>query len=439
MSRSTLTAVRRRLLPFLILLLIVNFLDRTNVSFAAVAMQRDLDMSAAAYGLGAGLFFVGYFLFQVPSNSALYRFGARRWMTLIVVTWGLIATLMAWVRTTGQFLTLRVLLGVAEAGLYPGILYYLSLWFPSTQRARVVATFFLGVPISQVFGAPLSSALMLLGPRLGVSGWRLMYGAEGIPAIVLGALCWIVLTDRPEDARWLTTEQRTWLTSTLVQETAVAGASVGSRGERLRGAVVHPIILGLALIYFGITAGSNAVNYFLPSVLQNLTLAGGAHMSPMTVGLLTATPYAFAAASMILWGRHSDLAGERRLHAGGAAMLAAGAMSGAFLAQSPAAVVICFVVAISAVYSALNVFWAIPTERLQGLASATGIGVINSIGNLSGLAAPMLIGWWYSGRGSYAGAFHLIAALLLGAGVALLLLQKGPNSAPDAAAVNQAF
>jgi MFS transporter, ACS family, tartrate transporter len=416
LERATIGRITRRLLPLLALLFVVNFLDRTNVSFAALSMSNDLKMSPATYGLGAGIFFIGYFLCEVPSNIALHHFGARRWLARIIISWGVVAMLMASIRNEWHFLGLRVLLGIAEAGFYPGVIYFLSLWFPARYRARMAALFYLAVPIAQVIGAPMATGLIAMGDSIGVVGWRLMFLAEGLPAILLGAVVLAWLTDRPSEANWLSAEQRLWLSKELLHESSSNGAVGGGTWRQLRQAISNPHVLALALIYFGITLGSNSMNFFLPSILQTY------HLSSAASGLLTAIPYAIAAVAMILWSRHSDRSRERRFHAGGAAMLAAASLALAITMHSWIFSLIGFSLMAAAVYSAINIFWAVPPQLLSGVGAAAGIGMINSIGNLSGFGGSYFIGAIYQRTGSYVPAFLAIAACMFTAGLGFVVL-----------------
>jgi ACS family tartrate transporter-like MFS transporter len=430
-EKQTIKRVTRRLIPFLILLFVVAFLDRNNVGFAALRMNDDIGISQTIYGLGAGIFFLGYFMFEVPSNILLHRFGARVWLARIMVTWGIIAGAMGFLQTAGHFITLRVLLGIAEAGFFPGVIYLLSLWFPSRYRARMIATFYLGVPIAQVLGAPLSVGLMQLGDAWGFVGWRLMYIAEAVPAIILGVVCYFYLTDRPADAHWLTPEQRQWLMNTLDREERSKPLVVGvqpTKGQMIRKALASRQVWMLALVYFGITSGSNAMNFFMPTVLASFRASFGLEIGLMQNGLITAIPYAAAAVAMIWWSRRSDRLQERHWHAGGAAMLAAVSIALALLLNQPWIIVIGFVLLAMGVYSAINVFWAVPGQVLTGVGAAAGIGLINSIGNLSGFCGPYLTGLLFNMTGSYTPGFLIIAALVGAGGLGMVLMPRNPVS-----------
>lgn len=331
LERSTVRRITIRLIPFLAVLYLFNFVDRTNVAFAALRMREDIGISSSAYGLGAGIFFVGYCLCEIPSNVALCRFGARRWIARILVSWGIVASLTAIVQNSAQFIGLRFLLGIAEAGFYPGVIYFLSLWFPASHRARVTALFYLGVPVAHVIGAPVSTWLIETGDSAGLVGWRLMFLVEGLPAILLGICAFYWLTDSPAQATWLSARQRLWLMKELEREEQIKPqAPEVSFWRQISQSLGNRSTLSLALIYFGITSGSNAMNFFLPSVIQSFKSDSGAHLGLLTTGLLTAIPYAIASVTMVVWGRHSDQTQERRFHVGGAAIVAAFAVAFAF-------------------------------------------------------------------------------------------------------------
>jgi MFS transporter, ACS family, tartrate transporter len=422
MEAQVMRRVLGRILPFLMILFVMNVLDRSNVSVGALGMNRDLNINQSLYGLGAGIFFIGYFLFEIPSNILLHRFGARIWIARIMISWGVIASLMCLLRTPGQFLILRFLLGVAEAGFFPGVVFYLSLWVPAKYKAKAMAGFYIGFPVAQVIGAPLSAGLMHWGQTLGWSGWRVMYLCEGVPALVLGIVCLFYLTDSPGKAKWLTREQRLWLIRELAEEQrslkSVSGASA-SKSELIREVLQNPVIWILSGFYFGITCGSNALNFFLPTVLQSLTQEHGLHIGLVEIGFLSAVPYATAGVAMYWWGKHSDRSQERRAHSGMAAVFGATAFSVSLIANSPTAIMGGFTLFAVGLYCAINVFWTIPATLVTGLQAATAIALVNSIGNLSGFFAPMLMGRLYVHTGSYRISFFVIALVVGTAGLGL--------------------
>ncbi|HKV49520.1 MAG TPA: MFS transporter [Candidatus Acidoferrales bacterium] len=426
-ERRTVRHVVRHVVPFLGLLYLVNFLDRTNVSFAALRMNADIGISDALFGFGAGVFFFGYFIAEIPSNIGLHKFGCRVWIAGIMATWGVIAAGMGFLQTPRQFIVLRVLLGLAEAGFFPGIIFVLSIWIPRRYLARTIATFYLGVPISQAIGAPLSTGLMELGAHIGVPGWRLMYVCEGLPAIVLGIACLFYLTDTPAKARWLPDDERDWLVKTLAAEERENRRSQGpelTKGQQVWRALKNPTVLGLALIYFGITSGSNSMNYIFPSVLQSFRRTFGMNISLISNGLITAIPYAVAAVVMLFWTRRSDRMQERRKHTAAAALLAAVGLAVALLINNPIVIIVGFVLLAVGGYCAINVFWAIPQRVLSGLEAAAGIALINSIGNLSGVSGPSITQFFYAKEGNYTIGFLIMAAFVALGGIGALLLPK---------------
>ena len=417
---ATLQRVTRRLIPFMFVLYLANYLDRVNVSFAALHMNRDLGFSGAAYGLGAGMFFLGYCLFQVPSNLMLARIGARRWIGGIMIVWGAIASAMMLVRGVASFYALRALLGVVEAGFFPGMILYLTYWFPAAQRARAVATFMTAIPISGVIGGPLSGALLGLNGAAGLAGWQWLFLLEGLPSVVLGVAALWYLTDRPADARWLPSEGRTWLAARLQLEQT--SASSGGTRTSLRQALLDGVVWRLGLLYFLIIAGLYGQGLWLPQIIK-----GSSQLSDVRVGLLSAAPALVAAVAMVVWGAHSDRTGERHGHV--AVPLAAGAVG--FLATAAARDVPLLATAalsLSAVgfTSSLGPFWALPTSFLRGTAAAGGIALINSLGNAAGFAGPYLVGLVKDATGGYAGALIVFAVLMLGGAILALGLRSAP-------------
>jgi ACS family tartrate transporter-like MFS transporter len=421
-DRRVVRKAARRLLPLLVLLYLVNYLDRVNVGFAALTMNADLGLSSAAYGLGAGLFFIGYFFFEVPSNVVLHKVGARLWIARIMITWGLVASATAFVQGEASFYVVRVLLGIAEAGFFPGVLLYLTYWFPRPERARIVALTFLAVPLASVIGSPLSTVLIQHGEGLlGFdAGWRFMFFVEGLPALVLGVAVLFLLPSRPSSARWLTPAEATALEEHLAAEDA---REVG-REVPTRQALTDPRVLALSVVYFGIVFGLYVLAFFLPQVIAGFQEQFGTTFSLLQVGLVTAVPYAFAAVAMVLWARHSDRTGERALHVAVPAFVGAVAIAAALYMSSPLAVMVCVTVCAIGVYAAIPVFWQLPTRLLTGVGAAAGIALINSFGNLAGFAAPYLTGWLEDLTGSFRTGLWVVAVLMVAAG--LLALRTRP-------------
>lgn len=427
-------AVRKatvRLVPFLGLLYLLNYLDRVNVGFAALTMNADLGISAAAYGLGAGLFFIGYFVFEVPSNIILHRVGARIWIARIMVTWGIVASATAFIRDEVGFYVVRVLLGVAEAGFFPGIVLYLTYWFPRARRAKIIALFFLAVPLSSVLGSPLSTLLMQYGDGvLGFdAGWRFMFFVEGLPSVLLGVAVFFVLPNRPRDARWLTPDERTALQSAIDAEDArQVGGEVG-----VKSALTNPRVLALSVVYFGIVFGLYVLAFFLPQVVKGFERQFDTTFSLAEIGLVTAVPYAFAAVAMVLWARHSDRTGERAWHVAVAAFVGAVAIAAALYLDSPLLVMVAITVCAIGVFAAIPVFWQLPNAFLVGVGAAAGIGLINSFGNLAGFAGPYLAGWLQGVTGDFRAGMWVVAAFMALAGaIALSFRGAGdPTRLPD--------
>ena len=414
LEQRTMRKVSLRLIPFLILCYFVAYLDRTNVGFAALTMRQDLNISATAYGFGAGIFFLSYFLFEVPSNLALERFGARKWIARIMVSWGVLSGCMAFIGSEWSFYIVRLLLGAAEAGFFPGIIFYLTLWFPSIYRARIVGLFMAAIPGSTVFGAPLSSALLYMDGIAGLKGWQWMFILEALPAVILGFVVLRFLTDRPADAHWLQPEERTWLANRLDAESrqrvAVRHFTVGQ-------ALTNGRVLALAFVYFGAVATNYGISFWLPQIVQDF-----GDLTKLQVGLITAIPYAVGLVGMIWWGRRSDAKLERKGHAAVAL-----AIAGIFIALStafanPTLKMVCLSIAGFGVFAALPVFWTFPTAFLSGAAAAAGIAIINSLGNLAGFVGPYAMGWIRDATGSFSGGLLFIAACGLAAMVIVLLL-----------------
>lgn len=415
-STSALTRVSRRLIPFLFLLYILNFLDRVNVGFAALEMNRDLGFGPAVYGFGAGVFFLGYCLFEVPSNLVLYRTGARLWIARIMVTWGLAASAMMLVHTPWSFYLLRFLLGVAEAGFFPGIIFYLTYWYPARERARAYAWFLAAIPVCGVIGGPISGALLGLDGRLGLQGWQWLFLLEGIPSVLVGiAVLWL-LPDRPRDAPWLPAVERAWLEERLATE---GHGRIAHHGESLRRALGNPMVWWLGLSYFLLVVALYGFALWLPQLVK----ASG-EFTNFEVGMITAIPYAAAAVGMVLVGRSSDRTGERHLH------LALPALAGAvgFLAATRTGNTGLLIAALSlcafGVLGWLGPFWALPTAFLREQAAAGGIALINSMGAVGGFVGPYLIGDIKERTGEFAPGLSVLAGSLAVAAVIVLALRS---------------
>lgn len=400
----------KRLLPFLFLLYIVAYLDRINVSFAALHMNRDIGLSHAAYGLGAGLFFIGYFLFEIPSNLILARVGPRFWIARIMITWGLVSMAMAWVEGEHSFYLLRFLLGLAEAGFFPGIILYLTYWFPSAYRARIIALFMTATAVAGLVGSPISGALLTLHGWLGLKGWQWLFLLEGLPAVALGIVVWFILPDRPQHAGWLTPAERESLARSLGKP------SPRHCPHSTLSALLSPIAWRFSLVYLALVVGMYGVGLWLPQMLKGATQA-----TDLAIGLFTAVPYLAAAVGMVWIGRHSDRRHERRLHTTLSLLAAAAGLAIAAMAGSLPLSLFALSLAAVGIWGALGPFWAMTTSFLSGPAAAAGIALVNAIGNLGGFLGPYLMGWLKEATLHYtAGLAALAVIVAVGAWLAFI-------------------
>jgi D-galactonate transporter len=411
LERQTITRVTARLLPLLILAYFVAYLDRVNVSFAAIRMNSDLGLSAAAYGFGAGIFFVTYVIFEVPSNVILEKVGARRWIARIMLTWGILSGAMAFVTGEYSFYVIRALLGAAEAGFFPGIIFYLSLWFPAAYRARIGSYFMVAIPLSTVIGAPLSGFILGLDGMAGLKGWQWLFIIEAAPALILAVVVFFYLTDRPADARWLTAEQRNWLQGRMdAERQAEAGRHQHSVVEALR----NPKVLALGLVCFGAVVTNYGVSFFLPQIVQ------GFGLSTIGVGFVSALPYLVGAIGMVVWGRLSDATGERKYHTAAAIAVACGSLALSTLVTDSTYKMALISIAGFGMFAYLAPFWSIPSTFLRGPALAAGVAAINSIANIAGFAGPYIVGYIRNVTGSFEGG--LLGVSALGALAMILIL-----------------
>lgn len=425
---AALGRVSRRLLPFLFLLLVVNYLDRVNIGFAALRMNKDLGFSGAAFGFGAGVFFVGYAIFEVPSNLALHKFGARLWIGRILVSWGIASGLMAIVHAEWQFYLLRFLLGVAEAGFLPGIIYYLTDWFPAERRARAIAGVVLATALAPAIGAPLSGVIMSASNGLfGLHGWQWMFVLEALPAIVLGFVTMVWLTEKPRDATWLTCEERDWLDLRLrTERSAIAGtAEIGVAALFRMGR-----IWALAAMFSCLLTAFYGVLIWLPQIVKQL-----GHLSDLEVGLLAAVPFLCAAFAMIVIARSSDRTGDRRRHiavallVGGSALLASGYVA------SPTLSFALLCIAAMGIWGTLPIVWTMASAFLSGAAAAGGIALVNTLAQVGGFVGPWVVGIIRDRTGSFAIALAVLAAAALVAAVIALMLQDDERARRELARV----
>ncbi len=421
LRRATIRKVSWRLLPLLLAMFVASFLDRTNLGVASLQMNGALGLSASAYAFGVGVFYFGYALFEVPSNLFLARIGARKWIARIAITWGIAASAMILARGTTSFYVLRLLLGVAEAGFFPGIVWYLGLWFPERERARAMSRFMIGIPLASAIGGPVGGALLSLNGRLGLAGWQWLFLVEGIPAIVLGVVALFYLTDSPEKAAWLTAEQRDWLVCEMQRERA---ADAGRERADVKRALSSGVTWSLALLYLFALCGALGPIFFGPILVRDAL-----GLSDAGTGLVMGAIGLAGIAGMLVNGWHSDRTGERFVHtavpflvaAGGFAMMALGGGSAWTIGGL-------FAVAIAA--SAFTpTFWCVPSAMFSGTAAAGAIALINSVGNLGGYLGPTLLGKAKDATGSYASGMLILCGLALAAAAMTMLLRRRARSA----------
>lgn len=416
LESETMRRVTLRLLPFLVVAYLVCYIDRVNVGFAGLQMNQDLGLSKTVFGLGGGIFFVGYFLLEVPSNLALQRFGASRWIARIMLSWGVLSGVMALTAGTTSFLTLRFLLGIAEAGFFPGVILYLTYWFPAAHRARIVGIFMVAIAAAGFIGAPMSGAILGLDGWLGMRGWQWVFILEAIPAVLLGFAALFWLTDAPGHARWLTPAQREWLNARLAAERAQA---VRVPHMPVWQVMREKHVLIMALVYAGPAAASSGLAIWLPQIIKSFGLTN------LQTGFATAVPYGIAAVLMIMWGHHSDRNAERVWHtAVPIAAIAAGLLATCFI-NSLWPMILLMTVVIVGTRASNGPFWALSTEFLGAPVAAAGIAQINALGNLSGFAANYLIGAIKDATGSYPLSLLPIMALAAIAAGAVMRIGRG--------------
>jgi MFS transporter, ACS family, tartrate transporter len=390
-----------RLVPLLTLAYVVNYLDRTNIGFAALTMNKDIGLSATQFGFGAGILFASYTVFEIPSNLALYRFGARRWIARIMITWGIVSGATALVVGPYSYYVARFALGLAEAGFFAGVTYYLAAWFPTQYRTRMLAWFLLAIPVSSLIGGPISGVILQMHGFWGIKGWQWLFIIEGAPAVLLGLIVLVVLSDRPESAPWLTEEEKVALNTMLAQE---------NRERPKSGfwpALLDVRVIMLALVQFGFTLGSYGVGIFLPQIIKT------SGVSDLTVGLLTAIPYFFASVGMIWWAWRVDRTGKKISNLAIACALATAGLAASVSSGQLIVALSTLTVALVGITSARAIFWPIPTRFLTAVGAATGLAFINSIGTAGGFAGPSLMGWLKDATGSFTGGLLAMAGILL--------------------------
>jgi D-galactonate transporter len=417
LEKSAYNKVAWRLIPFLFLCYVVAYLDRVNVGFAKLQMLTDLKFSETVYGLGAGIFFVGYFLFEVPSNMILHRTGARVWIARIMVTWGVISSAMMLVTTPAMFYVLRFLLGIAEAGFFPGIILYLTYWFPMERRARVVALFMTAIALSGVVGGPLSGWIMQAFAGVnGWHGWQWLFLLEGIPSIVMGICVFFYLEDSIAGAKWLTKEEKQLLIDNIRRDES------GRGDHSLKQVFGNPKVWLMASIYFCSIMGLYGISFWLPQLIKSAGVK-----DVLDVGLLTMIPYGLAAVAMVVASRSSDRSGERRLHTSGAAFIGGlGLVLSGLFGNDIVLAMAALSLATMGILTSLPLFWTLPTAMLRGSAAAAGIALINALGNLAGFVSPFMVGSIKDATGSTTAGLYVLAGSLFLGGILVLLATRKP-------------
>ncbi|HWT61386.1 MAG TPA: MFS transporter [Ochrobactrum sp.] len=411
-EKSAISKISIRLVPFIALMFFINFLDRTAISFAGPnGMTADLALTAAQFGFAAGIFFVGYIILEVPSNLALHKFGARKWLARIMVTWGIVAILFTWVSSATELYILRFLLGVAEAGFFPGAILFLSTWVPSRHRNKILALFYLAQPLTTVIGAPLAAQLIDMHGAFGLEGWRIMFFGVAAPAIIVGIITWFYLPDTPNDAKWLNKDERDWLNGALAQEEKIKEKAHGGHKSGL--ALADKRVWLLSIVYFGLIYGLYALAFFLPTIIGGFEQQFNTKFDVFDKGLITAIPYLPAAFALYFWSRDAAKRGVRPWHIGIPALVGAIAIPAALFMPTPATTILMITLTACAIFSALPNFWAIPSRFLSGTAAAAGIALINTIGNIAGFAAPYITGLVKDWTGLYEMPMFIVGAVML--------------------------
>jgi MFS transporter, ACS family, tartrate transporter len=409
--QSAVAKAALRFVPLLTIAYLFNYLDRTSLGFAALTMNQQLGLTASQFGFAAGIFFLGYSVFEIPSNLLLYRFGARRWLARIMISWGLVSAATAFVVGPHSFYALRLLLGITEAGFFPGVTFFLAAWFPAQYRTRMLAWFLIGIPLSSLVGAPVCGMLLQMDGIWGLAGWQWLFLLVSLPCIPLGLLTLKLLADRPQAAPWLTTEERNALDDVLASEVRERPHS------SLLAALKDPRVLVCTAIQFGFTLGSYGIGIWLPLMLKEY------HLSNLAIGWIAAIPYLFASIGMILWARHVDEKGRRIVNLALACLLGALGLLAPIVSGSVAVAVTGFSVALIGVTAARAIFWTIPTRFLTGVAAAGGLAFINSIATVGGFVGPSMIGWLKEFSGSYVVGLLAVAAIMVAATAASMSLK----------------
>ena len=410
-QEAVLRKIAWRFVPLLTLAFVINYLDRTNIGVASLPMNQDLGLTATQFGLGAGILFIGFTVFEIPSNLVLYRLGARRWIARIMISWGLVSIATAWVYDANSYYVARFALGVAEAGFFPGVTYYFATWFPTQYRTRMLAWFLVAVPLSSVIGGPTSGLLLEMNGVLSLSGWQWLFIVEGLPAVVLGFVVLRVLADRPETATWLVAEEQQSLNAMLAEEKRERPKS------RFAAALADTRVVMLAAIQFGFTLGSYGIGIFLPQIIK------GFGLSNLVASVLSAVPYVFASAAMLWWAWRVDRTGKKIGNLTVACAVGMVGLAASVVSGNLAVALSALTVALIGITSARAIFWPIPTRFLAGVGAAAGLAFINSIGAAGGFAGPYLMGWLRDLTGSFGTGLIVMAGILLATSLLALSLK----------------
>lgn len=425
-EKELISKVSWRLIPFLVLSYLLCFVDRVNLGFAALTMNTEFGFTATIFGWGAGILFIGYFFFGVPSNLALQKYGARKWLALIMIVWGILSASMAFIQGTASFLCLRFLLGAAEAGFFPGVLLYLTYWFPAKYRGVIISRFMFAQPIALMLGSALSGWILGMDGYMGVAGWKWMFILEGLPSSIMGLIALSYLTDTPAKANWLKPAEREWLQATLDEERAkVESTSKLSLMETISNKRV--IVLGI--VYTSIVTGIYGINLWLPQIVK-----GFGNLSSGQIGMISAIPFLAAAIGMLLIGISSDKKQERKWHVTISMVIAGASLLGSAVSTNSALTVFLLSLCSIGLYGCMPIFWTIPPTFLAGTAAAAGIAFINAIGNLGGFVGPFVVGWIKDTTGSFtSGLIFLGTCVLIGSVIAYFICRKVEKTLPVAA------
>lgn len=424
-EKSAIRKISIRLVPFVALMFFINFLDRTAISFAGPnGMVQDLNLQMAQFGLASGIFFIGYILLEVPSNLALHRYGARRWLSRIMVSWGIVSLLFTWVSSIEGLYILRVLLGIAEAGFFPGAIFFLSAWAPARHRSKILALFYLAQPLTVVCGAPLAAWFIGHDGLFGLAGWRVMFLGVSVPAIVVGIIAWFYLIDKPDDAKWLTSKEKEWLNTELARENAQKSSAAN---HSFRSVMLNGRVWVLCLIYFGFVYGLYALAFFLPTIIGGFQTQFGATFTVMQKGLITGAPYVLAVIVMYFWSRDASRRGCKTWHIAIPALVGAITVPTALYMETPLSTMLIISLTASAIFAALPNFWTLPTQFLSGASAAAAVALINTIGNVAGFSAGFITGALHDSTGSYLPPMMVVGGFMLLSAILMLVLSRVPH------------